>query len=196
MSPRVFLAKSPSLKEFQKVFLLLKEALPRLFPQAQPLREVDERLGSPYSFFLQEGETLLWVEVAFSPLTRETLTHYLAKAKQVQALFPAAKICGVFAAPDFEAELTQLVEWILIPIRLFRYREVVALENSPAEPALWIEELTVASSKKATPPETPPSPGPFQEAMPGGLESHWNRLTREELRDFIQFEIDFACKYK
>ena len=172
MNPRIFLSKFPSSKEFQRVFLLLREALWRLFPQASPMPGAEEQMGNPYSFFLREGESLFWVEVVFNPLSREGLTHYLTQAKQVQTLFPAAKICGIFAAPDFEPEVPQLLEWILIPIRLFRYREVVSLENSHPETAFWIEEVCPSASKRTALPESVPSAESFEEPSSDGLKGH------------------------
>lgn len=196
MNSRIFFSRSPSSKEGQKLFPLLKEALLRLFPNASLLSGGGERLGTPYSFFLQEGTSLLWVEVAFHLLTRETLTPYLTQAKQAQDLFPAAKLSGVWMAPDFDPEIAPLLEWVLIPIRLFRYREVVSLEASPAEPVLWIEEASLASLRRAPAIEPPFAADSFEESLPTKLRDHWDRLTREELRNFIQFEIDFACRYK
>jgi len=131
--------------------------------------------NTPDTLFLQKKGDLLWVEVLKASFSRHEISDYLTKASRIQSRFPSG-ISGILIAPDFEAGVQELMELVKFPVRLFKYRE----ENSPpGESVGWLEEITLhGKPAESTPPEEPLS--------------LCNRLNREELREFIQLEIDVA----
>ena len=129
----------------------------------------------PKSIFLQQEDHLLWIEVVKVSFSRREISDFLSKAGQIQSRY-TQPIFGILVAPDFETGVQELMGLVKIPIRLFKYREESSLEG-------WLEEITISHKVEEPPPEDPPTPH--------------NRLNREELREFIQFEIDDASsKYK
>ena len=93
-------------------------------------------------------------------------------------------------APDFESGSRELLELIEFPIRCFRYREAVPLGPAPAGfprgPVLWIESVSALTAPIQNIPEEKPLPEfPSVETV-----SSCHRLNREELREFIQLELD------
>ena len=131
--------------------------------------------NTPSSIFFEQGETLLWIEVVRVPFSRSEISDFLTKTRQIQSRF-SRPLSGILVAPDFETGIQELMELVKIPIRLFKYREEASLEG-------WLEEITVSHNRERQQSEDPPTPH--------------NRLNREELREFIQLEIDDASgKYK
>lgn len=140
--------------------VLVRDFIRGLLPKASFLECPDPALRTPHSFFLREGESLFWAEVAQHPFTREEIPDYLAKARQIQTVFPAG-VTGILIAPQFEKGVAELFEWMRLTVRLFCYEagKTPEIQTCPG-----------------TSPEPPPPT--------------WNRLTREELREFIQIELD------
>lgn len=127
----------------------------------------------PESLFYRQGDQLLWVEWMASPFSRQGISDYLDKARQVQARFPAG-LSAVIVAPEFEEDIRELLALVRIPIRLFKYQETFSASQS----AWWLEEVHT--------PKKPVEPVP-EEAPPIS-----SRLSREELREFVQLEIDMV----
>ena len=200
MTRRIFLAKDLSPYPSPTLSLLFREAIAFLFPNAVSTDGLGREFSTPHCFCLREGEDFLWFQLALVPFSRSEISDYLAKARQIQMSFPSG-IYGILAAPDFEAGVQELLEFVRIPIRLFRYREVISLEigepsrSSIHESVLWIEELTPSSSKISLP--FPPRMDKTTDTLLEESPSSYNRLNREELGEFIQFELDDAShKYK
>lgn len=197
MSPRIFFSKGSIHRQSSNFPLCFREAIVLLFPTAVPFDWPDRALGPPSSFFLREGENILWVELVSSPFTRNDISDYLAKARQIQSACPSA-ITGILAAPKFEAGIIELLEFIRIPIRLLRYQEAFPLGSSGRsnqETALWLEEITTDRPSD----KIQGLPMPFKEDSVENVSTEppgtsWNRLSREELREFIQLELDVASR--
>ncbi len=180
----VFIAQPDSLRELPVVSALLQEATVRLFPRARPLDVGDECLKSPHSLFFRDGNYLLWIELALVPFSREEIPNYLGKASRIQSLFPLEMI-AILAAPHFESGVKELLELTRLSIRLFRYQ----VGTSGLETALWVEEMT-----RCIPQPPPRSPEGSSGSWPASCpEVSWSRLSREELSEFIQLELD-ACQ--
>ena len=127
----------------------------------------------PESLFYRQGDQLFWVESTASPFTRQEISDYLSKARQVQARFPVG-LSAVIVSPEFEEGIRELLALLRIPIRLFKYRET----HSSSQAAWWLEEVLLEKKQtEPTPEEVPPV---------------FNRLSREELREFVQLEIDMV----
>lgn len=150
--------------------ILIRDLIRGFLPKSVFLECPDALLRSPHSFFLREGENFFWLEAVRELFTRESLPDYLAKARRVQAIFPAG-VTGILLAPQFEAGVPELFEWMRFSVRLFRYK---ACETP--EPGFHIEECR-------------PNPHSSDTAS-AGTSTTWNRLTREELREFIDLELD------
>lgn len=171
-----------------------------LFPNAVSVEGGREVPMAPDSFLLREKQELFWVHVASRAFSRSGICDYLARARQIQSNTPSSVHC-VLMAPDFEPGALELLELAGIPIRFFRYREAVSITKgaqSPKaleEPALFIEELGVALSTAAL--SSHATRDPKAECPSEFLSSTQTRLSREELREFIQFELDVVgWKYK
>lgn len=162
-----------------ELFVRMREALALLFPNAVPADAPSENLKTAHSFFLRDGETLFWVELAAARFSREGISDYLSKVHQIEAA-SASRVCGILGAPDFEPGVQELLELIRIPVRLFHYREAI----------LWIEELTSRSVMERNPPFPPLHPGVAVRPPAAYRTRAWNRLSREELREFVQLELD------
>ena len=147
------------------------------------------------SFLLREGENIFWVELISIHFSRREISDYLDKARQIQSAFPSG-VLGILAAPDFEPGIREQLDLLRIPVRLFRYQEGMPLGVSVRaahESVLWLEEVTVSRSDRIPPPcfsvnADPAADIPLEE----NLTSSWNRLSREELREFIQLELEVA----
>lgn len=195
MKPRIFFTGDFRGRLTGNFQFLLREAVSLLFPKAIPFDWPDRGLGPPSSFFLREGDSIFWVEAASGPFTRNHISDYLGKARQIQSVSPLS-VTGVLVAPQFEAGIEELLELIRIPIRLFRCQEVFSLARSGSleqESALCLEELTPRpSSARISVVEPTVNENRPAEIPAMGSSSLWNRLSREELREFIQFELDVA----
>ena len=172
----------------------VREALFLFFPLAVPHEVLKADFKSDGTFFLKEGKKIYWIEIVPAPFTRNEITDYLARARQTQSLFPTG-LAGVLAAPEFESGVKELLEFIRIPMRLFRCQEGLPLRPSfscAPESVLCLQEIT------APPPDTAGARLPFMEEVPGperegeGMTAAQNRLSREELKEFIQLELEMA----
>ena len=192
-----FFTRRPQQRFGSESVLHCREALSFLFPKASLMTGPCEKWVTPSCYFLRDAEASLWIEMMTSVFTRQEICDYLAKARKIQPLF-ASEITGVLVAPDFEPGSRELLELIEFPIRCFRYQEAVPLrpqasKGLPCGPVLWIESVPVFSASVQNAPEKParsfeeePSPEfPAAEAV-----SVCHRLNREELREFIQLELD------
>lgn len=147
--------------------ILIRDFIRGLLPKAIFLQCPDAALRSPHSFFLREEENFFWVETVQQPFTREGIPDYLTKARHVQSVFPAG-VNGILLALRFEEGVPELFEWMRLTVRLFRYQ--VGEDGGSVEECLPNQPL---SSARAV-----------------GTSTTWNRLTREELREFIDLELD------
>lgn len=193
--PRVFLSKSDSNYKFPDALAFFQEAAIRLFPNARPAEFPDPSLKSSHSFIFREGENLFWFEIAPETFTREQIPDFLGKARRFEAAYPG-KADVLLAAPCYEEGVRELLDFVRVPIRIFRFR----FGSADSETALWLEELTptglvpgTSSRRSYSDEETLPAVS----AEPSSGDSVaqellWNRLSREELREFIQLEIDAA----
>ncbi len=193
---RIFLTNDSHQRLSSESVLHCREALTRLFPKATPVSGPCERLVTPSCYFLRDGETSLWIEMMTSVFTRQEICDYLAKAREIQPFF-ASGITGVLAAPDFESGSRELLELIEFPIRCFRYREAVPLGPAPASfprgAVLWIESVPALTVPVENFPEkhVPAfEEKPLPEFPAVETVSSCHRLNREELREFIQLELD------
>lgn len=207
MSARIFVSRQAVIQESSNVLFLLREAMPLLFPGAVLVEGPEIPLKTPHSFFLRQGETLLWAEVFFHPFMRTEICDYLARMKQIQGAFPSG-VCGILTAPSFEEGVREMLEFSRLPARIFRYHEIISLESGETAPSpnlfhessLWIEEISWAHPKKnfhvIEPPQDERGKEEEQEepAVDTGLVPHWNRLSREELREFVQLELDWVSQ--
>jgi len=195
MKPRIFFSVDSRGQLTGNFQFLLREAVALLFPRAIPFDWPDRGLGPPSSFFLREGDSIFWVEAASGPFTRNHISDYLGKARQIQSVFPLP-VTGVLVAPQFEAGIEELLELIRIPIRLFRCQEVFPLAQAghlEQESALCLEELTPRPSSARISVAEPTAGENHAAEIPAmNSSTSWNRLSREELREFIQFELDVA----
>ena len=192
MTARVFYSKGSLHHKPASLLPLFREAVALLLPNTISIDWPDASLKSPQSFLLREGENVFWVEVTSSLFTRNEITDYLDRARKIQSVTPL-NLCGILAAPDFETGIRELLELIRIPVRLFRYREAVPLGVPPSfqEPVLCIEEISVFSEKPSV---YPPQAEIPIEPLSVGPGSPRSRLGREELREFIQLELDMASR--
>ena len=109
-----------------------------------------------------------------SCFSREKIPEFLTKAERIQAETPS-KLAGIVIAPEFEPGIDGLLKLLHLPLRFFSYQE-------------WQDAPVRKSFAYVLPPEEPAclSPGPE-------VSSHsTHRLSREELREFIQLELDMA----
>lgn len=173
--PKVFFACRETSWSASEVSPLIQEAVALVYPRAASSQVTTD---SGTSFYLKEGNQLIWVEISVTPFPKDRLPEYLAMAKQVQAKFPL-EIVGILAAPDFETGVRELLELIRIPLHLWRYQR----SETPTA-AFWIEELTSPPNRGSREPEAVPEEPISEGSTPYG------RLSREELREFIQFELD------
>ena len=196
-TPGVFLTQNPLPQPSADLISLCREALTLLFPNTQPVKGPAERLTSPSCYFLREGGKIHWVEIISTPFSRVEICDYLAKARQVRTLFPSG-ISGILAAPEFEPGVRELLELIEFPIQCLRYREALPLglrepsQNFLRGPLLWIEPVHTYPSQAPRLAIEPPYAGeekivPLPESESVAL---CQRLSREELREFIQLELD------
>jgi len=200
MTHKIFLSKNGSESNLAEFSRLWRETLVTVFPGLRFMERVGGGLDRPNSFFLDRGEEVLWVEVASVPFLRNEVCHYVARAREVQSRFQSG-VSGVLMAPDFEPGVRELLELAGLPIRFFRYHQAVSLVSGAARPgssheqALWIEELNVSTGSGSATPNPPPNLEK-QEAplVEDGLRSSNVRLMREELREFIQLELDVASR--
>ncbi len=130
-------------------------------------------MDAPEPLFFRQGEHLIWVERVGGLFSRQAISDYLAKTRQVQARFPQ-NLSAVIVAPDFEEGVRELLALVRIPIRFFQYSQ----KDSPSLKSGWLEEVVLREKAVEL----------AREELP--LLS--NRLSREELREFIQLEIDLA----
>lgn len=195
MIPRIFFSDTSPSGNSTNLVPLLREAMGFLFPNAVPFDWPDGSLKSDHSLFFRNTEGIVWLEFVTVPFSRNEITNYLAKARQIQSLCSSG-IAGVLAAPDFEAGVRELLELIRIPTRFLHYQEIAPLGRlgrSPHESALWIQELTTSHSpESAAALPTLQNENPQVDVLPPSLRPSWNRLSREELREFIQLELDLA----
>lgn len=174
---------------------LFRQAVSGLFPRAVFVDWPDPRLGSARSFLLREGEQILWIDWAQVSFSRDQIPDYLARTQEINLIF-RSPLQGVLIAPDFEAGVPEMLGLIRMPIRLFRFREGRPLDAD--RPAVQFEEIDSA------PREGTPRPllrrterSGAKMSSSGGPPAPWHRLSREELREFIQLELDFALhQYK
>ena len=197
MNPRVYYSRRSSHCRSAQWASFFREAVRLLFPAARLFDALNASLGSDHSFFLREGENIYWVEVVSVPFSRNEISDYLTKARQIQSSVPSG-LSGILAAPHFEAGVQELLELIRIPVRLFRYQETFPLTSpfgpSVNESALWIEELTPSASEKSHTPASASVEDSAHVHPSEGTPSKWNRLSREELREFIQLELELASQ--
>ena len=194
LTPRLFLTKNPQPHTLSELVPLCREAVSHLFPDAVPVDAPGEKLASPTSFFLREASEFFWVEVLARSFTRVEICDYLAKARQIRQFFRSG-ICGLLLAPEFEPGVKDLLELIEFPIRCLRYQEAVPLgprdqvHGLLRTAVLWIEAFDSLPSKHvsfAPPLETEKKEKPSPAEPPSSNQ----RLNREELREFIQLELD------
>lgn len=189
---RIFYSKSDLTAEPKAAFSLFQEAVRELFPEAQNTEIADENLKSDHSFFFRAASALVWVEVSRENFSRDAIPDYLGRARRLEAYFQS-NFCAFLAAPQFETGVRELLEFIRLPVRIFRYQ----VGKCGQESALWLEEISstpVVSPMPGAPlPEPLASEVPSDEWQASKLELGWNRLTREELREFIQLELDTAA---
>lgn len=196
MASKVFFSKGKSPGGSPQWPALLREALSFLFPTAVSFEWPDTNLKSPPSFFLRDGEKILWVEFVSLPFSRNEIPGYLQKAKQIQSA-AGSGISGILFAPDFEAGVRELLEFIRIPVRLFRCQEAIPLGplgRSSQETVLWFQEIMPSPSHPTVLPLPFPQPDSLLETPPEIHLQSSNRLSREELREFIQLELDVAAQ--
>lgn len=174
-----------------------RQAVSGLFPRAVFVDWPDPRFASSHSFLLREGEQILWIDWVQSSFSRDQIPDYLARTREINLIF-RSPLQGVLIAPNFEAGVPEMLGLIRMPVRLFRFREDRSLKAD--RPAMWFEEID------STPRERTPRPSLRRTEHPGVKMSSsggspspapWHRLSREELREFIQLELDFALhQYK
>lgn len=186
---KIFVTESGKGADAASTLQLIREGVLRLFPGVLAKTPVQPEGGSSQTFFLRDGGNLLWAEIVLAPFVREEIPNYLAKASRLERLFSNG-IQGILAAPEFEAGIPELMEFIRIPVRLFRYH--VGLDQKDS--LLCLEEKTVSRPASAPTPGDPAIPTELREVRPAA-ELSWNRLNREELREFIQLDLD-AAGYK
>lgn len=169
---------------------LLRQAVSGLFPRAVFVDWPDPRFASSHSFLLREGEQILWIDWAQGSFSRDQIPDYLARTREIN-LFFRSPLQGVLIAPDFEAGVPEMLGLIRTPVRLFRFREGRPLEAD--RPAMGFEEID-SMHRQGTPRpslrHTEHSGAKMSSS--GGPPASWHRLNREELREFIQLELDFA----
>ena len=195
MTSRVFFSKS-SEPQFPSSNLptLFRESIALLFPNAVSFDWPDGSLVSPRTIFLRENENIFWVEFTPIPFTRNEISGYLAKARQIQSTISSG-ISGVLVAPEFETGVRELLELIRIPMRFLRYREAFSLGllgRHTHESVLCLEEIVGSDPGKGSLPAGLPQKKILSEPFSVGAGSLRNRLSREELREFIQLELDLA----
>lgn len=196
MTPKVFFSKETPPRESPHLLSLLHEALSLLFPTAVFFDWPETTPRSPPSLFLRDGENILWAEFVFAPFSRNEISDYLQKARQIQSTAPSG-ISGILFAPDFEAGVQELLEFIRIPVRLFRYQEGIPLGplgRSFQETVLWFQEVTASASDKIILPVSSAEENFLPEIPAEALPPSSSRLSREELREFIQLELDVAVQ--
>ena len=142
---------------------LFHDAAANLFPGARPLDVSDKHLNFDTGFFLKEGENVIWAEIVPGHFSSREITGYLSKARSLETIFPGG-IKAVLLAADFEKGVQELLALLRFPVRFLRYELGATLTDV-----------------------TPPAR--LEAALPPGAR---NRLSREELREFIQLEIDLG----
>lgn len=195
----VFLTRNSRPQVSTDWIALCRQGLEQFFPHASVFNDGIDKFSNPSSYFLEEKGKMRWVEIITVPFTRTELCDYLAKARQVKQMFPL-KIEGVLAAPEFDPGVYELLEVVELPVQCLRYQGAIPL--GPPEESLdfyrknffWMEPLRVMSSDLAPSLscEPPYEDGEANQEMPPEPVSSCQRLTREELREFIQFELDAA----
>lgn len=195
MTLPVFLSNSSNQLSPANASSLFRQAVSLIFPSALPFAgSPDPLTPSAYSFFLREKEKMIWVEVATVPFTGREVSDYLAKARQIESTC-SSEILGILFAPGFEKGIPETMEMIRIPLRLFRYHTGIPLDacaRTNQESALWIEELTPSFRPRPAPSPLSSLPPIPRILPPETAPSSRNRLTREELRDFIQLELEMV----
>lgn len=193
--PKIFFCRNLPIRESTELAPFIQEAFLLLFPNAIRYRWPDTGLESSTCFFLREADRLFWVEVATAPFSKGDITDYLAKACKIQSSSPS-EVCGLLAAPDFEGGVRELLELVRMPVRFFSYHKAVPLgplrEPIPS-PVLWIREMTTCPPSPVSPPAGPASSSRMEDSSVDLPVASWSRLNREELKEFIQFELDAAC---
>lgn len=193
--PRFYYSSSWRHQDNHQFNALVREALRHFLPKAAVCEALEEDLKSERSLFMREGKNIYWIEISPLPFTRAEITDYLSRARRIQILFPAA-LSGVLVAPEFETGVRELLEFIRIPVRLFRCQEALPLEASLSpslESILCLQEINPSAAPRAEsfyPPlaNEPPCSEPAVEEIT--ISQH--RLNREELKEFIQLELDVA----
>ena len=168
---------------------LIREGILRLFPGAPAQTPPGPEADSLQTFFFREGGNLFWTEIVLAPFVREEIPNYLAQASRLERLYSNG-IQGILVASEFGAGIPELMEFIRIPVRLFQYHTGLDQKDS----LLWLEEKTVSRPALAPLPGIQTVPPEVREEKPAA-ELSWNRLNREELREFIQLDLD-AAGYK
>ena len=198
MTRKFFFSKPFFRGESSDLNQVLRETLVLLlWPEARPAEEIAFDFPSPNSYFLKRGEDFLWVEIFSSAFSLGDLAGYLKKSEEITKEL-ASKVCGFLVAPDFETDLEEISRQLRMPIRAFRYGKAVSLEAAPLNVSsaksfsLWLEEVTPFLgpedfSQKGFQEEKYSSSASYEEIIPA-----WSPLSREELKEFIQLEIDAA----
>ena len=198
-SSTLFLTKNSRPHSSTDWVALCRQAVEHLFPYASVFQEETTKFSTPSSYFLEEKGKMFWVEIIAVPFTRTELCDYLAKARQVKQLFPI-KIEGILVAPEFDPGVYELLEVVEMSIQCLRYQAAIPLghrddsEDFNRKAFLWIEPVRGVSSNLSSSLSCEP---PYEETeaeleMPPEPVSSCQRLSREELREFIQFELDAA----
>ena len=159
---------------------LFQEGVQRLFPAAKPLEGPGGNLSSDHTFFLSEGANVIWVEITLRPFSNQDIPDYLSKARKIQEVFPRG-MKGLLAAPGFEEGVQGLLGLLRMTVQFLHYESGTAM---------WIRDITPAPFEISPTEASPYAPAP--RALPEAVPFAWNRLSREELREFIQLEIDAA----
>lgn len=198
-SSTVFLTKNTRPQASTDWIAVCREAVDQFFPAASVFSQGVSKFETSSSYFLEEKGKVRWIDIMTVAFTRTELCDYLAKARQVKQMFPI-KMEGVLVAPEFDPGVYELLEVTQMPIQCLRYQSAVPLgpREEPGDFNLknffWIEQVRGVlaqqiSSLSCEPPYEDPEVG---EEMPPEPVSSCQRLTREELREFIQFELDAA----
>lgn len=166
----------------------IQRAVSILFPEAVPMECPDPSLQNSHSFFLQDGGGgTLWVEVVLVTFSREQITDYLAQAKQIEIHYHCP-VTGILISQDYEPGVCELLSLVRIPIRFFRIQNSSSPSIVSSQEILEVTPFQINSSSKKL------SSSKETQISPISSRGVWNRLTREELREFIQLELDFAHK--
>lgn len=124
---------------------LCRETLLSVLRDAVPAEEGPPDLTTPACYFLRQGKELLWVEIVTFPFSRQEISDYLAKALQIHSRLPLIPMSGVLMAPEFEEGVWRLLQFVRIPIRIFRYREAPSVSS---DSPLQLEEI-ISSEKQS-----------------------------------------------